>query len=219
MDLATRHARDRRDTDHKAGPPRFHKKRYYRQPELSAPPPYVAQIKYNGKLRIRLPVIGSVNLRPTLPKGLVYEAHIKFLNGSVEATGQRTGLRPLEWPEQHDRIEAGSVDTKHQPRGHRQRRRGLGESEGLLPSRAQARTAGSEFQTRRTKQSRGSWEAQRKIDRLQRHANGLRRKAVHQMTGTLVRKFKNLVIEDLNVRGMMPGPTPKAFKPILCYGQ
>ena len=50
-------------------------------------------------------------------------------------------------------------------------------------------------QTRRTKQSRGWWEAQRKIDRLQRHTNGLRRNAVHQMTGTLVRKFKNLVID------------------------
>ena len=90
---------------------------------------------------------------------------------------------------------------------HRQRRRGLGESEGLLPSRAQARPL-ARAQTRRTKQSRGWWEAQRKIDRLQRHTNGLRNAV--QMTGTLVRKFKNLVIEDLNVRGMMQGPTPKA---------
>ena len=30
------------------------------------------------------------------------------------------------------------------------------------------------------------------------------------MTGTLVRKFQNLVIEDLNVAGMMHGKTPKA---------
>ena len=30
------------------------------------------------------------------------------------------------------------------------------------------------------------------------------------MTNTLTRKFKHLVIEDLNVSGMMRGPTPKA---------
>ena len=65
-------------------------------------------------------------------------------------------------------------------------------------------------QARRQPDSRGWWEAQRRIDRLQRRTTGLRRNAQHQMTSTLVNKFQTLVIEDLNVKGMMAGLTPKA---------
>ena len=49
----------------------------------------------------------------------------------------------------------------------------------------------------------GWWEAQRRIDNLNRHISGLRRNAQHQMTSQLVHKFQKLVIEDLNVAGMM----------------
>ena len=65
-------------------------------------------------------------------------------------------------------------------------------------------------QARRTPGSRGWWEAQRRIDRLQRRITGLRRNAHHQMTSALVNKFQSLVIEDLNVEGMMADLTPKA---------
>ena len=65
-------------------------------------------------------------------------------------------------------------------------------------------------QARRTTGSRGWWEAQRRIDNLNRRIVGLRRNAQHQMTATLVHKFRNLVIEDLNVAGMMQGKIPKA---------
>ena len=196
-----------RDTDHKAGPPRFHKKRLTGTGSYRAASG-VAQIKYNGKRRIQLPGLGSVKLRHTLPKGLVYQAHIKFLNGQWKLSVNYWAA-PKELPEQDDRIEAGAVDTGINPLAT--------DSEGEVWENPKAYYQAERklarwqrAQTRRTKQSRGWWEAQRKIDRLQRHTNGLRRNAVHQMTGTLVRKFQNLVIEDLNVAGMMQGKTPKA---------
>ena len=65
-------------------------------------------------------------------------------------------------------------------------------------------------QARRQKGSRGWWEAQRKIDRCHRRVRGLRHNAQHQMTSTVTRKFSDLVIEDLNVAGMMRGNTPRA---------
>ena len=65
-------------------------------------------------------------------------------------------------------------------------------------------------QARRTTRSRGWWEAQDRIDRCHRRIQGLRQNAQHQMTSTLMKKYSTLVIEDLNVRGMMHGTTPKA---------
>ena len=65
-------------------------------------------------------------------------------------------------------------------------------------------------QARRQKGSRGWWEAQRKIDKCHRRIRGLRHDAQHQMTSTVTRKFSELVIEDLNVAGMMRGRTPRA---------
>ena len=65
-------------------------------------------------------------------------------------------------------------------------------------------------QARRNTRSRGWWEAQRKIDRLHRRTVDLRKNAQHQMTSTVVHKFQNVVIEDLNIRGLMQGKTPKA---------
>ena len=126
-----------RDTDHKAGPPRFHKKRLTGTGSFRAASG-VAQIKYNGKRRIQLPGLGSVKLRHTLPKGLVYEAHIKFLNGQWKLSVNYWAA-PKELPEQDDRIEAGAVDTGINPLATDSEGRSLGESEGLLPSRAQAR--------------------------------------------------------------------------------
>ena len=65
-------------------------------------------------------------------------------------------------------------------------------------------------QARRQKGSRGWWEVQRKIDRCHRRIRGLRSNAQHQMTNAVTRKFRELVIEDLNVAGMMRGKTPRA---------
>ena len=61
-----------------------------------------------------MPGLGSVKLRHTLPKGLVYEAHIKFLNGQWKLSVNYWAA-PKELPEQDDRIEAGAVDTGINP--------------------------------------------------------------------------------------------------------
>ena len=65
-------------------------------------------------------------------------------------------------------------------------------------------------QARRAVRSRGWWEAQRRIDKLHRRIADLRHNAQHRMTSELVKKYRNLVIEDLHVAGMMQGHTPKA---------
>ena len=70
-------------------------------------------------------------------------------------------------------------------------------------------------QSRRTKGSRGWWEAQRRIDSAHRRATGLRSNAHHQVSRTLVSRYHTLGIETLNVAGMIragcsprPSPTP-----------
>ena len=65
-------------------------------------------------------------------------------------------------------------------------------------------------QARRQRDSRGWREAQSKIDRCHRRIRGLRSNAQHQMTNTITRKFRELVIEDLNAAGMMRGKNPRA---------
>ena len=196
-----------RDTDHKAGPPRFHKKRLTSTGSFRAASG-ISQIKYNGKRRIQLPGLGSVKLRHTLPKGIIYEAHIKFLNSRwVISIKMWQPPKPLQKPE--SRIVHGAVDTGINPHAT--------DSEGQVWENPKAYYQAEHklcrwqrAQARRTPSSRGWWEAQRKINRLHRRVTGLRRNAQHQMTSQLVHKFQNLVIEDLNVAGMMHGKTPKA---------
>ena len=102
-----------RDTDHKAGPPRFHKKRSTGTGSFRAASG-ISQIKYNGKRRIQIPGLGSVKLRHTLPKGLVYEAHIKFLNGQwVASIKMWQPPKPEQKPD--NRIAHGAVDTGINP--------------------------------------------------------------------------------------------------------
>ena len=56
---------------------------------------------------------------------------------------------------------------------------------------------------RRTQGSRGWWEAQRRLDAVQRRVTGLRNNAHHQVSRELVRKYHTLGIETLNVAGMI----------------
>ena len=67
-------------------------------------------------------------------------------------------------------------------------------------------------QARRTRDSRGWWEAQRCIDSAHRRATGLRNNAHHQVSRALVGKYHTLGIETLNVAGMIrAGLQPKAL--------
>ena len=196
-----------RDPSHPAGPPRFRKRRRTGAGSFRAASG-VTQLRYDGKRRIRLPIIGSVKLAHTLSKGIFYEAHISRRNGRWMLS-VKYWREPAARPEPDTRCRAGAVDTGISPMAtdsagqvwENPRAYYLAERKLRRWQRAQAR---------RQPGSRGWWEAQRRIDRLQRRTTGLRRNAQHQMTSTLVNKFQSLVIEDLNIKGMMAGLTPKA---------
>ena len=196
-----------RDPKHSAGPPRFHKKRITGTGSFRAAAG-VATINYNGKRRIQLPGLGSVKLNHTLPEGIIYEAHIKFLNGQWMLS-INYWVKPIPVPDPDERIQNGAVDTGINPHAT--------DSEGQTWENPKAYyqaerklSRWQRAQARRTTRSRGWWEAQRKIERLNRRTVSLRKNAQHQMTAAVVHKFQKLVIEDLNVAGMMQGITPKA---------
>ena len=165
------------------------------------------QLGYNGKRRIQLPGLGSVKLACTLPKGIPHEARIKRENGRWMLSVQY--WREPEPKPKPDHRRRGAVDVGINPLAT--------DSDGdVFPnprayySQERKLRRWQRAQSRRKKGSRGWWEAQRKIDKCHRRIKGLRRNAAHQMTNTVTRKFKHLVIEDLNVSAMMQGPTPKA---------
>ena len=167
----------------------------------------VTQVRCNGKRRIQLPGLGSVKLDSTLPKGIYHEVHLKRENGHW-----RLCLKLWRAPEpipENDNCRTGAVDTGINPIGtdsdgqEYENPRATYQMEKKLRRWQRA-------QARRQKGSRGWWEAQRKIDRRHRRIRGLRSNAQHQMTNTVTRKFRELVIEDLTVAGMMRGITPRA---------
>ena len=196
-----------RDPNHAAGPPRFRKRRRTGAGSFRAASG-VTQLRYDGKRRIRLPVIGSVKMVHTLPKGIPYEAHISCRNGQW-VLSVKYWRGPTARPEPDTRLPTGAVDTGISPMAT--------DSEGQVWENPKAYYGAErkmrrwqKAQARRRPGSRGWHEAQRRIDRLQRRTAGLRRNAHHQMTSALVGKYRTLVIEDLNVKGMMKGRTPKA---------
>ena len=163
------------------------------------------EIRYDGKRRVKLPCLGSVKLGCTLPRGICYEASIRRENGRWyiclklwKPAGAETGAVPQARRHRHG----------HQPPGHRLRRRGLPETPKPAYQMEKKLRRWQRAQARRQKGSRGWWEAQRKIDKCHRRIRGLRHNAQHQMTSTVTRKFSELVIEDLNVAGLMRGRTP-----------
>ena len=196
-----------RDPNHRAGAPRFRKRRRTGAGSFKAASG-VVQIRYDGKRRVRLPLVGSVKLRHTLPEGIIHEAHISFRNGQW-VLSIKCWKPPVPKPEHDTRIAQGAVDTSINPHAT--------DSEGQVwenPKsyyRAERKLKRCQrIQSRRTPGSRKWWHSQRRVDRLQQRIRGLRRNAQHQMTSELIHKFSSLVIEDLNVAGMMSGRTPKA---------
>ena len=196
-----------RDPNHNGRRPTFKKKRLTGTGSFRTASG-VANIRYDGKRRIRLPYLGSVKLAHTLPKGIIYEAHISFRNGQWNLS-INYWKQPEVTPVNDTRIEAGAADTGINPLAT--------DSEGQTWENPKAyyRTEQrlrrwQRAQARRTVSSRGWWEAQRRIDHLHRRARNIRKNAQHAMTSELVHKYQNLVIEDLHVKGMIQGPTPKA---------
>ena len=191
----------------KARRPTFKKKRLTGDGSFRAAAA-VRDIHYDGKRRIRLPYLGSVKLAHTLPDGVIHEAHISFRNGQW-LLSTNYWKPPVEPPEPDSRITAGAVDTGINPLGT--------DSEGQTWENPKAYYTAEKrlrrwqhAQARRTRGSRGSWEAQRRIDKLHQRVGDIRKNAQHLMTSQLAHKYRNLVIEDLNVASMMRGKTPKA---------
>ena len=167
----------------------------------------VQQIRYNSKRRVRLPIVGSLKLEHTLPKGIYHDAHIRLQNG-------RRYLCLKYWKEPETRLQddqrtTGAVDTGINP--HATDSSGQTWENPKAYYRMEHRLRRwQRAQARRKPGSRGWWEAQRRIDKCHRRMRGLRQNAIHLMTHALTRKYNILVVEDLNVRGMMQGRTPKA---------
>ena len=196
-----------RNRDLRSRAPRFKKKKATETGAFRAASG-VDHIAYDGKRRIQLQGLGSVKLACALPKGIPHEARIKRENGQWMLSVQYwKAPEPKQRPE---RRRTGAVDVGIKPLAV--------DSDGEVFENPRAYFTQERklrkwqrAQGRRTKGSRGWWEAQRKIDRCHRRIKGLRKNATHQMTNTLTRKFKHLVIEDLNVSGMMQGPVAKAL--------
>ena len=137
----------------------------------------VAQIRYDGKRRVRLPVIGSIKLACTLPKGIYHEAHIRKQNGRWYLC-LKLWQQPKPAPEPDTRT-AGAVDTGINP--------SATDSDGQAYQNPRAYYAmerklkrWQRAQARRTKSSRGWWESQRRIDRCHRRIRGIRHNAIHR---------------------------------------
>ena len=193
--------------DLKAGPPTIHKKRLTGSGSFRAAGA-TREIHHNGKRRIHLPYLGSVKLAHTLPKGTIYEAHIKRQNGQW-LLSIKYWKPPVDRPTPDTRILEGAADTGINP--------SATDSEGQAWENPKAYYKAEKklarwqrAQARRTVNSRGWWEAQRRIDTLHRRIGNTRKNSTNLMTSQLVQKYQNLVIEDLNVAGMIQGRTPKA---------
>ena len=194
--------------DVKARNPVFHKKR------LTGTGSFLAAsgtdpIRYDGHRRIRLPYLGSVRITRHLPEGIPYEVTMWKRNGRWYAS-VAYWIPPVTSPDRKTQS-VGGVDVGinplamdsdgvayDNPRGYYQAQRRL--------------KRWQKAQARRTKGSRGWWEAQRRIDSAHRRATGRRNNAHHQVSRALVGRYHTLGIETLNVAGMIrAGLQPKAL--------
>ena len=178
----------------------------------------VATIKYDNHRRLRLPYLGSVRMTRSLPQGIPHEITIRRRNGRWYASVAY--WKPPMAPPQRETQSVGGVDvgisplavdsggdhpnakSHYQPAptasGQWQYPNPRGYEQALKTLRRWQRA-----QARRTPDSRGWWQAQRRIDRAHRKARGLRNNAQHHVSRALVQKYHTLGIESLNVAGML----------------
>ena len=117
--------------------------------------------------------------------------------------------KPEEKPENDTRIPEGAVDTGINPHATDSELQTWENPKAYYKAEKKLRKW-QRAQARRTPDSRGWWEAQHHIDKLHRKTKNIRKDTINKMTTTLVTKYQHLVIEDLNVAGLMKGNTPKA---------
>ena len=188
-----------RDANHPAGRPTLRRRKDGNGSFLAGAGVDVLN-KRDGN-RIKLPVMGSVKLQAGLPDGYIpHEARIVRENGRwyLSLLGYRP---PVTAPETQA---VAGVDVSITPLAvvH-------GDDEDLVVENPKAYHAlerklrrWQRAQARRTKGSRGWWEAQRRIDKLHRRIGGIRDNVQHQLSAHLVKTYSHIGIESLRVKGL-----------------
>ena len=146
-----------------------------------------------------MPYIGSVKLVHELPEDAVASrARVKYENGRWYLS---VGLRIAEKPAENKTHVAGGLDVGISPLVVEQ---DSTVHENPKPYRRMLRRLRrwQRAQSRREVGSRGWYEAQRRVDTINRRIKGLRSNAHHQVSRSVVMKYAVLGIETLNVRGM-----------------
>jgi putative transposase len=162
-----------------------------------------ASFACEGK-RIRLPVVGWVRMRQAL----------RFQGRLIRATVSRTAGRwfvavlvDVPWvpPPRENQARVG-VDLGV--------RRLATCSDGLMfenpqPLRRCLRRLKrlSRRHSRKQRGSRGRWKSRERLARLHYRIANIRKDALHQMTTRIIKRFATVVLEDLNVRGMLANPS------------
>ena len=160
----------------------------------------VKLIQYDGHRRIRLPYLGSVRMTRSIPEGIPHEVTIRKRNGRWYAS--IAYWKPPIAPPQRETQSVGGVDVGISPLAVDSDYVNY-ENPKALDSALRKLRRWQRARERRTPGSRGWWEAQRRLDAVQRRVTGLRNNAHHQVSRELVRKYHTLGIETLNVAGMI----------------
>ena len=160
----------------------------------------VKLIQYDGHRRIRLPYLGSVRMTRSIPEGIPYEVTIRKRNGRWYAS--IAYWKPPIAPPQRETQSVGGVDVGISPLAVDSDYVNY-ENPKALDSALRKLRRWQRARERRTPGSRGWWEAQRRLDAVQRRVTGLRNNAHHQVSRELVRKYHTLGIETLNIAGMI----------------
>ena len=183
----------------KASRPVFHKKNRTGTGSFLAASG-VKLIQYDGHRRIRLPYLGSVRMTRSIPEGILHEVTIRKRNGRWYAS--IAYWKPPIAPPQRETQSVGGVDVGISPLAVDSDYVNY-ENPKALDSALRKLRRWQRAKERRTLGSRSWWEAQRRLDAVQRRVTGLRNNAHHQVSRELVRKYHTLGIETLNVAGMI----------------
>ena len=189
--------RNWRNTKLRARQPRFHKKR--RTGEGSFLAGYgTGRIPYDGHKRLRLQGLGWVKLACPLLEGEIYGVTVRRRNGQWLAS---IALRRPEPKPDCKTHAAGGLDVGINPLAVDSDGEVWGNPKAYYAAQRKLRRW-QRAQARRTVESCGWREAQKRIDRINRRIVGIRSNAHHQLSRRVVRKFATLGIETLNVSGM-----------------
>ena len=183
----------------KASRPVFHKKNRTGTGSFLAASG-VKLIQYDGHRRIRLPYLGSVRMTRSIPEGILHEVTIRKRNGRWYAS--IAYWKPPIAPPQRETQSVGGVDVGISPLAVDSDCVNY-ENPKALDSALRKLRRWQRAKERRTPGSRGWWEAQGRLDAVQRRVTGLRNNAHHQVSRELVRKYHTLGIETLNIAGMI----------------